>query len=326
MKLKRQPEGGCGVALRQLSPSGEILFGENFFLMPLFRLSPLRLSPLRFSPAPRRRARFALQGALLLATAWLSPFTSSALAQSTPAQNLAMGNPSGATNDTGNPNNYLLVKPQYTFSYNKSHATPNWVSWHLSSADIGTASRSENFFTDTTLPSGWYRVTNGDYTGSGYDRGHNCPSADRTLTEANNDATFFMTNIVPQQADNNQGPWAKLETYCRTLIDAGNELFIISAPSSYNRTTIASGKVYVPRYMSKVIVVLPKGSSTDASSVKTTTRVICVDMPNVTGIRSASWQSYRTSVDKVEAATGLNFLSNVDPSIQAVIEARVDNG
>ena len=288
--------------------------------MPLFRLPPLRL------PSPRHAIQLAFKGALLLAAAWVSPLTLTAQAQSTPAQNLAMGNPSGATTDTNNPNNYLLVKPQYTFSYNKSHATPNWVSWHLSTADDGSATRSDNFFTDTTLPSGWYRVTTGDYTGSGYDRGHNCPSGDRTSTEANNDATFFMTNIVPQQADNNQGPWAKLETYCRTLVDQGNELFIVSVPSGYNRTTIATGKVYVPRYMSKVIVVLPKGSSTDASSVKTTTRVICVNMPNVAGIRSNTWQSYRTSVDAVEAATGLDLLSNVDPSVQSVIEARIDNG
>jgi DNA/RNA endonuclease G (NUC1) len=30
-------------------------------------------------------------------------------------------------------------------------------------------------------------------------------------------------------------------------------------------------------------------------------------------------------VDAIEAATGDDFLSNVDPAVQAVIEARVDN-
>ncbi|BCM92589.1 nuclease [Abditibacteriota bacterium] len=251
--------------------------------------------------------------------------TGSARAQSTPSLQLVMGNPSGATTSVSNTNNYLMQKPQYSLAYNKSHATPNWVSWHLGPQDLGSAPRNDAFHTDTDLPSGWYRVTNSDYTNSGYDRGHNCPSADRTATSADNYATFAMTNIVPQTADNNQGPWAALEDYCRTLVNSGNDLFIISCPNHYGTTTIAAGKVYVPSYMSKVIVVLPAGSSLSASAVTTSTRIICVDMPNTAGIRANSWKSYRISVDQLEGYTGYDFLSNVSTSVQSVIEARVDN-
>jgi endonuclease G len=45
--------------------------------------------------------------------------------------NLAMGNPSGATSDVSNADNFLIVRDQYTMSYNKDHKTPNWVSWQL---------------------------------------------------------------------------------------------------------------------------------------------------------------------------------------------------
>lgn len=55
------------------------------------------------------------------------------------------------------------------------------------------------------------------------------------------------------------------------------------------------------------------------------TRVIAVDMPNSQTIGTV-WCSYRTSVDAIEAATGLNILSNVSTTIQNVIEASVDNG
>ncbi len=237
-----------------------------------------------------------------------------------------MGNPSGATTSTTNTSNYLMQKPQFSLSYNKSHATPNWVSWHLGPLDLGSAPRNDAFHADTDLPTGWIRITTSDYTNSGYDRGHNCPSADRTATSADNYATFVMTNIVPQSPDNNQGPWAVLEDYCRTLVSQGNDLFIISCANSYGTTTIAAGKVSVPGYMSKVIVVLPKGSSLSASAVTTSTRVIAVDMPNVAGIRANDWRSYRTSVDNLESYTGYDFLSNVTPSVQAVIEARVDAG
>jgi len=50
-----------------------------------------------------------------------------------------------------------------------------------------------------------------------------------------------------------------------------------------------------------------------------------VNTSNVNSI-SASRGSYLTTVDAVEVATGYNILSAVSSSIQAVIEARVDNG
>ena len=55
------------------------------------------------------------------------------------------------------------------------------------------------------------------------------------------------------------------------------------------------------------------------------TRVIAVDMPNSIGIKS-DWKVYRVSVDKIESATGYDFLSKVPKEIQDVIESRVDNG
>jgi endonuclease G len=40
---------------------------------------------------------------------------------------------------------------------------------------------------------------------------------------------------------------------------------------------------------------------------------------------TAPWRNFRVSVDAIEAATGEDFLSDVDPAVQAVIEARVDH-
>ncbi|WP_324679575.1 DNA/RNA non-specific endonuclease [Hymenobacter sp. GOD-10R] len=68
----------------------------------------------------------------------------------------------------------------------------------MSSAWLGSAERQDNFSADNSLPSGWYRVTMSSYTGSGFDRGHNCPSADRTGFIEDNSATFLMTNMMPQ--------------------------------------------------------------------------------------------------------------------------------
>jgi endonuclease G len=230
------------------------------------------------------------------------------------------------------PLNYLLDKPQYAVSYNRDNGRPNWVSWHLNGSWIGSAARQNDFRNDTSLPSGWYQVTSTDYTGSGFDRGHHTPSADRTNTIENNSATFFMTNMMPQAPDNNQGPWEALESYTRTLVGQGNEVYIVAGGTGIGGTgsnggvtnTVASGHVTVPAQTWKVIIVISDGSN-DVSRVNAQTRVIAVLMPNQQGIRANDWKSYRVSVDQIEALTGYDFFSNVPLDIQNIIEARVDN-
>ena len=249
-------------------------------------------------------------------------------ATATQDNNLAMGNPSGAGTSYSN---YLVTKPQYAMSYNSYRGTPNWVSWHLSSAWLGSAPRQDDFRADNSLPSNFYKVTSSDYTGSGFDRGHNCPSADRTLTVTDNSATFLMSNMIPQAPNNNQKTWANLENYCRTLVSQGNELYVIMGSygtggdgSAGYKTTIAGGKVTVPNRIWKVIVVLPVGTS-DPSRVTTSTRVIAIDTPNSNTINT-NWGTYRTPLDAIEATRGYNLLSNVSSTVQSVIEARVDTG
>jgi len=251
------------------------------------------------------------------------------LTAQTSSVHLTMGNPSGASTSYSN---LLLNKPQYAVSYNCYRGTSNWVSWQLNTSWLGSAPRQDDFRADTTLPSGCYRVTSSDYTGSGFDRGHMAPSADRTNTIANNSATFLMTNMIPQAPDNNQGVWANLENYSRSLVTGQNkELYIIAGSygsggtgSNGTRTTIANGNVTVPARTWKVIVILDRPNN-GASSVTTNTRVIAVDIPNTQGVRYDDWRNYRVSVDYIEGQTGYNLLSNVSSSVQSVIEARVDN-
>lgn len=259
--------------------------------------------------------------------------TISSYTQQSSSEHLVMGNPSNATVNVNQPANYLLDKPQYAVSYNRDLGRPNWVSWHLSTSWLGSTPRQDDFRNDTTLPAGWYQVQATDYSGSGFDRGHHCPSADRTDTVASNSSTFLMTNMMPQSPDNNQGPWAALETYCRTLVSQGNELYIIAGGYGAGGTgsnggvtyTVANGHVGVPSQTWKVILVLPAASGNDVLRVTTSTRLIAIIMPNTQGIRTNDWKMYRVSVDQVEALTGYDFFSNVPVSTQSVIEAVVDN-
>lgn len=249
-------------------------------------------------------------------------FTNGNPNDTTVAVNLTMGNPSNAVASVTQPLNYLIERPQYAESYNRDNGEANWVSWHLDGSWLGDAPRQNDFRVDTSLPLGWYQVRATDYKGSGFDRGHMCPSADRTVTVTANSATFLMTNMIPQLPANNQRVWANLESYCRTLVSEGNELYIVSGGEGVQHF-IADGHVAVPAKTWKVIIVLPNGNN-DVARVTASTRTIAVIIPN-SGAINSDWRSYRVSVDQVETITGYDFFSNIPPATQAAIEAQVDS-
>jgi endonuclease G len=260
----------------------------------------------------------------------VTPYVTTPSSAAPDNDHIALGNPSNAKADINFPTNYLLEKYQYKLSYNRDQGKPNWVSWHLDASWVGSAPRQDDFRPDSTLPTGWYRVLATDYQGTGFDRGHNCPSADRTNSVRNNSVTFLMSNMMPQAPNNNQQTWANLENYTRTFLGA-NEVYVIAGSygvggtgANGTFTTIAGGKITVPSNTWKVIVILPVGNN-DVLRVNANTRIIAVDMPNSNAI-NLNWGTYRTSVDAIEAATGYDILSNLPAAVQAVVEARIDNG
>lgn len=240
------------------------------------------------------------------------------------------GNPSNAEPNTDNFNNYLMRTDYNATSYSRDKGIPNWVSWHLYAADLGTASRLDDFRANFSLPDGWYKVSETSYTGSGFDKGHNTPSADRTSTQEANSSTFLMTNIIPQAPNNNQKVWAYLEDSLRRLANMGYEVYIImgnygkgGSGSNGYETTIDAGRVTVPSSIWKVAVILPNGNN-DSSRVTVNTRVVAVNIPNDNDV-TANWKDYRVSVDAIEAATGYNLLTRLPETMQAALEAKVDN-
>jgi endonuclease G len=132
-----------------------------------------------------------------------------------------------------------------------------------------------------------------------------------------------MTNFVPQLSANNQGPWEEFETYCRTLAQAGNEIYIFTGGQG-SAGTIASGRIVVPFVTWKVAVVLPNGDN-DLARISKRTRVIAIVVPNQPPLNiNAPWRNFRRSVDYVEAITGLNFFTNVPKITQELLERRID--
>ena len=74
-----------------------------------------------------------------------------------------------------------------------------------------------------------------------------------TNTTAANEATFLMDNMIPQAPNNNEYTWANLEEYGRSLVTAGNEIYVVMGSygsggtgSSGTATSVNGGKVAVP--------------------------------------------------------------------------------
>jgi endonuclease G len=238
--------------------------------------------------------------------------------------------PLGIPKDNDDSDDYLMEKPQYVLSYNNARGGANWVAWNLNADWFGTVERKQGqFITDMSLPDGFQRITHNDYTGSGYDRGHMVRSEERTRTREDNDATFLMTNILPQTHDLNAGPWLSLETYCEVLAKKKNHELYLIAGGIYDKNPEylkgkGNGRVAIPKSTWKIVVVLERGQGLE--SVNKETRVIAVNMPNEQGkeFKKSGWRKYLTTVDELERLTGYDFLSNVPPDIQAVIESKTD--
>ena len=239
---------------------------------------------------------------------------------------IQLGNPSGAIADTNNHNHYLIQRRVEAIDYCDNLGEPVWASWDLTAGDIGGSGRNSTFYTDTNLPPNFHRVTTADYNGVGnidFNRGHLCPSADRTDTTNDNKLVFYMSNIMPQSALNNQSPWGNFEDYCRALLSA-NELLIICGPSGFGTNTIPSGKAYIPSNTWKIVVCVPLGSGMASSRVNADSRVIAISIPNVTNGLSSDWHTYLTSPRKIEQGTGLTFFTALPPDVAAALRMKVD--
>ena len=263
---------------------------------------------------------------------------------------LYFGNPSDAVCDESAAENYLMEKPQFTLSYNSETLNPNWVAWHLCQADLGNADRSDTFRPDPDLPDSFYAVRKNDYKfpAYGFDRGHLCPSADRTATKEDNSMTFLMTNMVPQAPDNNRIVWVALEKFEREQVLAGKEAYIFAGPLGSGGTgdkgyfeaipVSAKGKgaasdselaITVPAYTWKIILFLPEGDDDLARLSELTLQpeqleVLAVCVPNEKGCgKNGSWQQYVCSINYIEEMTGYDFFELLDDELEEKIENHV---
>jgi endonuclease G, mitochondrial len=229
----------------------------------------------------------------------------------------------------------LISREQYLISYNKERRAPNWVAWKLETSQLGKVSRSNKFQQDPDLEEylnsheEGHAVQPTDYRNSCFDRGHQCPSGDRTDTEADNEPTFEMSNMIPQTPYLNRVIWEHLENYTRSLVlEQGKKVYVIAGPI-YDEDFGSIGPdqdIPVPSKDFKIVFILDADQS--ANDITSSTPYIAVIMPNIlkngqkpvantkncggsekesSGGTSDDWKQYQTTLKDIESASGITF-------------------
>ena len=240
------------------------------------------------------------------------------------ANNTEFGDPV----DSDSSDDVIVRHAQYTSSYSPIRNSPNWVAYEIDPTHFGPEDRCNCFTMDPDLPSSLPRITTDDYTGSGaiagygIDRGHLARSFDRTSASLDNATTFLFSNIVPQAADLNQGPWAQLENDLGDLVrTGGKEVYVIAGVAGNKGTLKNLGKIIIPAFTWKVALILPHDHGLADVHDYRDVEAIAVVMPNDPGVRNVPWQTYLTTVDAVEALSGYDLLAALPDEIETAVES-----
>lgn len=160
------------------------------------------------------------------------------------------------------PSSYAVAQPfvkaehlTYDVIYDYGHMSPAAVTYVLRSSDFTGSQKSKpkHFKMDRRLPPP--RVKNSDFTFSGYQRGHLCPSGDRDARKDWFRDTFYTSNIVPMAPDVNAGAWKEIENQLRATSYHGHVLRIACGPLWYqsNRASNTNHGSIIPNHLWKIV-------------------------------------------------------------------------
>ena len=159
------------------------------------------------------------------------------------------------------------------------------------------------------------------YQGSGYNRGHICPSADRLCSKEANEQTFYLSNMQPQVYGFNGGVWLAMENKLRVWNTPSfrDTLYVVKGGTIDKPThilEITSKGLLVPKYF--YMAVLCKNKDQAQGGYKAMA-FWAEHKPN----SDKSLKKYMISVDELEQRTGINFFPNLPDDIEQQVEANL---
>ena len=199
-----------------------------------------------------------------------------------------------------------------------------WSCYQMHRGFSGSYSRVSDFYFDTT------NLSSNEYWGEynyfpGFDRGHICPSGDRTASADMNTQTFVMTNMQPQyhqfngfeQNSTNRGLWLRMEETLRSWansLSVTDTIFVCKGGTIDSEANIIErigGKLIVPKYFFMAILRKSQFGYAGMAFWSEQTR---------TWRSNETLLSHAISIDELEKLTGIDFFCNLPDDIENQVE------
>lgn len=204
-------------------------------------------------------------------------------------------------------------KIAYTVCYDVQNKQPKWVAYDLTREELsGTVSRKGMSFSideKAKVP----QADNYDYKGSPWTRGHIAPAADFKWSREAMSSTFYYTNCCPQSKLLNETYWEKLENRVRGWAKQFGKVYVVSGPifGNVENGYLGNNRISIPDDFFKAILVY--------------NGVLCQAIGfRLSNTSPDSYYNCITTIDELEAITGLDFFHMLDDSLESDVESKYD--
>lgn len=170
---------------------------------------------------------------------------------------------------------------------------------------------------DPSLPN-QYRTELDDYRGSGYNRGHICPSADRLSSMTANEQTFYLSNMQPQLYEFNVGTWEDMENKVRQWSPSSGStdtMYVCKGGTIDNGLAGYARNLLVPKYFFMAILV--KNHKNGNGGYK----AMAFWIEHKGTDQGSNLSKFAMSIDELEAKTGIDFFCNLPDDIESQVES-----
>ena len=205
----------------------------------------------------------------------------------------------------------ILERGEFVIGWSDSLRHPLWCAYHVTAQSKHEAGKRPGFVCDKNVATA---PKPGDYSKSGYDRGHMVPNY-AIITRYGEEArrkTFMMSNIAPQSPALNRGVWREVEHRIADLWTQryGEIWVVVGCIPSVSQETISGTRIDIPSAYYQVIM------AQEGMNV----RALALLFDQNVGWRE--WAARNIiSIDELEKLTGLDFNPDLPAFIQDPLEA-----
>ena len=205
----------------------------------------------------------------------------------------------------------VLDRGEFAVGWSPSLRRPVWCAYHVTPDVLYQSGQRPGFAKDKEAANS---PSPGDYTHSGYDRGHMVPNHAIESRYGTDDQkkTFLMSNIAPQTPALNQGVWRNVEHRIADFWPAkyGEIWVIVGTIPNRRGETLSGTDIEIPGRFYQVIV------AQEGMDVRALAVVFDQHVP---------WREWAArnivSIDELEEEAGLDFLPDLPTFIQNPLEA-----